>query len=363
VTDFLLSGQRSLPRDMAVPPLLGPRILGHLLAGNGLRTEAARALLTGVAAHAMGRPRGLPGGAIALLLGHLAHATGWPLPEGGSVRIAEALTNDLRAHGGAVHTGHRVTDLAGLDARVVMLDTTPHGLLALAGDRLPPRYRRALDRFRYGPAAAKADFLVSGPIPWADPEVGRAGTVHLGGTRGDLLTAENAAVRGRAVTEPFVLLVDPAVTDPDRAVGGRRPVWAYAHVPNGDARDPVPLITRRIERYAPGFADTVVAARGMPAAEYETYNPNYPGGDIAAGAVTLTQSVFRPAPSWNPYRTPLPGVYLCSASTPPGPGVHGMCGFLAARTALRREFGLPSAPALGPEQLSPRRGSARQGWP
>ncbi|EXU61868.1 dehydrogenase [Streptomyces sp. PRh5] len=348
VTDFLLSGQRSLPHDFAIPLLLGPRVLGHILRTNGLRTEAARALLTGVAAHAMGRLPSLPAGVIALLLGHLAHATGWPLPQGGSVRIAEALAEDLRAHGGMLHTGHRVTDLAELDAQVVMLDITPRGLLALAGDRLPPRYRRALGRFHYGPGAAKADFLISEPIPWANPEMGRAGTVHLGGTRAATLATENATVRGEAGEEPFVLLADPAVTDPRRAVGGRRPLWAYAHVPNGDPRDPVPLITRRIERYAPGFADTVIAARGVPAAEYERYNPNYPGGDIGAGALTLTQSVFRPVPAWNPYRTPLPGVYLCSASTPPGPSVHGMCGYLAARAALHREFNTTRVPHLGP---------------
>ncbi|MGX2997514.1 phytoene desaturase family protein [Streptomyces sp. JNUCC 64] len=347
VTDFLLSGQRALPRDPLVPALLAPRLLGHLLRGDGLRTEGARALLTGAAAHAVGRLPSVPAGAIGLLLGHLAHSSGWPLPRGGSVRIAEALLDDLRAHGGTVFTGRPVKDLAELDAPVVMLDTTPRGLLELAGDRLPPRYRRALERFRYGPGAAKADFLVDGPIPWASPEVGLAGTVHLGGTREETLATENAAARGRPSEEPFVLVVDPAATDPGRAVGGRRPVWAYAHVPNGDTRDPVPLITRRIERYAPGFADTVLAARGVPAAEYETYNPNYPGGDIGAGAITLTQSLFRPTPAWNPYRTPLPGVYLCSASTPPGPSVHGMCGYLAARTALRREFRL-AAPSLAP---------------
>ncbi|WP_432117395.1 phytoene desaturase family protein [Streptomyces sp. bgisy032] len=363
VTDLLLSGQRSLPRDPAAPLLLGTRVLGHLLRGNGLRTPAARALLTGVAAHAVGRLPSLPSGAIALLLGHLAHATGWPLPEGGSIRIAEALADDLTAHGGVVHVGHRIGDLAELDARVIMLDTTPTGLLALAGDRLPSRYARALRRFRYGPGAAKADFLVSEPIPWADPEVGRAGTVHLGGTRAETVAAENAAVRGEPTDEPFVLVVDPAVTDPTRAVDGRRPVWAYAHVPNGDTRDPVPLITRRIERYAPGFADTVVAARGVPAAAYESYNPNYPGGDIGAGALTLKQSLFRPLPAWNPHRTPLPGVYLCSASTPPGPSVHGMCGYLAARAALRDEFHITTAPSLRPKdgvpptETTPRRAS------
>ncbi|WP_149547803.1 phytoene desaturase family protein [Streptomyces marokkonensis] len=360
VTDLLLSGQRSLPRDLSAPLLLGTRVLGQLLHGNGLRTEAARALLTGVAAHAVGRLPSPPSAAISLLLGHLAHATGWPLPEGGSIRIAEALADDLHAHGGVVHTGHRISRLAELDARVIMLDTAPNGLLALAGDRLPPRYARALRRFRYGPGAAKADFLVSEPIPWADPEVGRAGTVHLGGTRAETVAAENATVRGEPVDDPFVLVVDPAVTDPTRAVGGRRPVWAYAHVPNGDTRDPVPLITRRIERYAPGFADTVVAARGVPAAEYETYNPNYPGGDIGAGALTLKQSLFRPLPAWNPYRTPLPGVYLCSASTPPGPSVHGMCGHLAARAALRDEFHITTAPSLRPRDGVPPTDTARR---
>ncbi|MEV8597489.1 NAD(P)/FAD-dependent oxidoreductase [Streptomyces sp. NPDC052012] len=353
VTDLLLSGRRSLPHDLSAPLLLGTRVLGHLLRGNGLRTEAARALLTGVAAHAVGRLPSLPSGAIALLLGHLAHATGWPLPEGGSIRIAEALADDLRAHGGVVHVGRRITRLEELDSRVIMLDIAPTGLLALAGDRLPAGYARALRRFRYGPGAAKADFLVSEPIPWADAEVGRAGTVHLGGTRAETVAAENAAVRGEIVDEPFVLVVDPAATDPTRTVNGRRPVWAYAHVPNGDTRDPVPLITRRIERYAPGFADTVVAARGVPAADYETYNPNYPGGDIGAGALTLRQSLFRPVPALNPYRTPLPGVYLCSASTPPGPSVHGMCGHLAARAALRDEFHITSAPSLSPKDGVP----------
>ncbi|WP_381790552.1 phytoene desaturase family protein [Streptomyces niveus] len=348
VTDLLLSGQRSLPRDMAAPLVLGTRVLGHLLRTNGLRTEAARALVTGVAAHGVGRLPSPPSAAIAMLLGHLAHATGWPLPQGGSRRIAEVMADDLRAHGGVLHTGHQVTELAELDARVIMLDTTPHGLLELAGDRLPARYRRALSRFRYGPGAAKADFLIEGPIPWSNPEMGQAGTVHLGGRRAETVAAENAAVRGEASEEPFVLLVDPAVTDPGRASGERRPVWAYAHVPNGDTRDPVPLITRRIERYAPGFADTVLASRGVTAADYESYNPNYPGGDIGAGALTLRQSLLRPTPAWNPYRTPLQGVYLCSASTPPGPSVHGMCGHLAALAALRREFGITAVPHLGP---------------
>ncbi|PJE97624.1 dehydrogenase [Streptomyces carminius] len=349
VVDLLLSGQRTVPRDPLAALRLALRVPAQTTARSRFATEAAEALLTGVAAHAVGRLPSLPAAAIALLLGHLAHSTGWPLPEGGSGRIAEAMIADITAHGGTLHTGHHVRDLAELgDIPLVLLDVGPREFLALAGHRLPTRYRRALQRYRYGPGAAKADFLVSAPIPWRNPLVGRAGTVHLGGTRADILRQENATAAGRPVPDPFVLVVDPAVTDPSRAAGGRRPVWAYAHVPNGDRRDPVELIRRRIEQYAPGFTDTIVAARGIPAADYETYNPNYTGGDIGAGALTLRQSIARPAARWNPYRTPLPGVYLCSAATPPGPSVHGMCGHLAALSALRRHHGLRHSPDLSP---------------
>jgi len=349
VVDLLLSGQRSLPGATAAPWLLAPRVLAHATSRTPFVTEAARALLTGVAAHAVGRLPSPAAAAIALLLGHVAHSTGWPLPAGGSGRIADAMVADIVAHGGTFHTGHRVRDLAELDGiPLVLLDVAPKEFLAVAGDRLPAGYRRALSRYRYGPGAAKADFLVDAPVPWRDPVLCRAGTVHLGGTRADILRQENATVAGRPVDDPFVLVVDPAVTDPSREVGGRRPVWAYAHVPNGDPRDPVDLIRRRIEQYAPGFSDTVLAARGISAAGYEDYNPNYVGGDIGAGALTLRQALARPAARWNPYATPLPGVYLCSAATPPGPSVHGMCGYLAARTALRRSYGITELPDLSP---------------
>ncbi|WP_240796452.1 NAD(P)/FAD-dependent oxidoreductase [Streptomyces sp. RFCAC02] len=348
VTALLLSGMRR-PAGLRAAPALAPRVLRHgtRLTRSAFRGEQAPALLAGAAAHAVGPLPSLPGAAIGLLMAHLAHTTGWPLPRGGSHRIARALADDITAHGGTLHTGHRVTDLRELGpVRAVLLDVSPTALLALAGDRLPRRYARPLARYRYGPAAGKADFLVSAPIPWTDPEVGRAGTVHLGGSAAAVHRQETANARGGADGTPFVLVVDPAVTDPGRARPGRRPVWAYAHLPPGDERDPVPLITGVIERYAPGFRDTVIAARGMSGADYARYNPNYVAGDIGTGAVTLRQSLLRPVPRWDPYRTPLPGVYLCSAATPPGPGVHGMCGLLAARSALRREFGLP-LPALG----------------
>ncbi|MFC7795805.1 phytoene desaturase family protein [Streptomyces cinereoruber] len=349
VVDFVLSGQRSRPDDLAAPALLASRVLRHGSPFHGFATEEASALLTGVAAHAVGRLPSLASGATAVLLGHLGHSTGWPLPKGGSTVIARALADDLVAHGGRIRTGAPVADLRELrGARAVLLDVAPKGFLALAEDRLPTRYAKALARFRYGPGAAKADFLVSAPIPWLDPEVGRAGTVHLGGSRATMLRQETLAARGVPTDEPFVMLVDPAVTDPGREVRGRRPVWAYAHVPNGDTRDPLPMIRAAIERHAPGFADTVLAERAVTAADLEAYNPNYVGGDILAGAITLTQSLLRPVPRFDPYRTPLRGVYLCSASTSPGPGVHGMSGYWAARSALRHEFGIRTPPVLGP---------------
>ncbi|ORT59397.1 NAD(P)/FAD-dependent oxidoreductase [Streptomyces sp. CB03238] len=351
LVDLLLSSQRTPPPDLLTPLLLAPRVLAHATERTPFTTEPARALLAGVAAHAVGKLPSVASAAVAMLLAHTAHSSGWPLPQGGSARIADAMAADITAHGGVFHTGHRVRDLSELgDVPLVLLDVSPKELLAIAGDRLPSGYRRALRRFRYGPGAAKADFLVSGPIPWVNPLVGQAGTVHLGGTRADIFRQETATAAGSAVPDPFVLVVDPAVTDPSRDVGGRRPVWAYAHVPHGDTRDPVELIRRRIEEYAPGFTDTVIASRGVSAAQYETYNPNYVGGDIAAGAMTLRQSLARPTARWDPYTTPLPGVYLCSASTPPGPSVHGMCGHLAALSALRRHHGIRTPPNLSPQK-------------
>jgi phytoene dehydrogenase-like protein len=355
LVELLMTGPASLPGAALASPAaawtLARRLLAHgtPLATRQFTGEPARALLAGVAAHAVGRLPSLPAAAVALLLGHLAHRTGWPLPRGGSARIADALAADIAGHGGVIHTGAAVTRLDQLPpARAVLLDLAPKGLLALAGDRLPARYRASLGRFRHGPGAAKVDLLVSDPIPWSDPETAHAATVHLGGTRAEVFRAETLAARSATGDRPFVLLVDPAAADPGRARPGRRPVWAYAHVPNGSSADPYEAIRARVERHAPGFTDTVIAHRGVPAADYERYNPNYVGGDIASGAMTLRQSLARPVARLDPYRTPLPGVYLCSASTPPGPGVHGMCGHLAALSALRREFGVRTPPPLAP---------------
>jgi phytoene dehydrogenase-like protein len=352
VVRLFLHGGRALPRDLRAPLLLAVGVLAHgtPLARHQFTDERARALLAGVAAHAVGALPSLPGAAVALLLGHLAHTPGgWPVPRGGSGAIARALTEEITASGGRVHTACRIDDLRQLPhARAVLLDLGPKEFLRIAGTALPRRYVRSLGRFRYGPGAAKADFLLSEPVPWRDPALGLAATVHLGGTQHEIFRQESAIAWGESGGEPFVLVVDPAVADPTRARAGHRPLWAYAHVPNGDTTDPVEQITARIEQFAPGFRDTVLAARGISAQAYEAYNPNYIGGDISAGAITVTQSLLRPTPRLDPYSTPLPGVYLCSAATPPGPGVHGMSGHLAALSALRREFGLRIAPALGP---------------
>ncbi|MHA6763398.1 phytoene desaturase family protein [Streptacidiphilus sp. PAMC 29251] len=354
LVELLLSDLRHPPRGPAVPLLLAPRVLRHgtPLARLQFRGEQAPALLAGVAAHVFGRLPSLPGAAVALLLGHLAHSSGWPVPEGGSASIARALAEDLLAHGGTIHTGVRIQRLAEVrPARIVLADLGPREFLRIAGPDLPPRYARALAALRYGPGAAKTDFLLSERVPWTHPELHRAGTLHLGGTRAEIFAQETRNARGVRSDRPFVLVMDPVAADPGRGRPGAYPLWAYAHVPHGSPEDAAEAITARIEEHAPGFRDTVLARRSLTAPQLELYNPNYTGGDIGAGAMTLRQSALRPAPRWNPYRTPLRGTYLCSAATPPGPGVHGMPGYLAARTALRDELGIriPRVPARRPE--------------
>ena len=312
------------------------------------KEQFAPALLTGVAAHTPGGVRRLSSAGAGLMLGALAHAVGFPLPARGSQAIIDAMVEDLQAHGGRLETGHRVASLAELtDAGAVMLDTSPTELLRLAGGRLPSRYARALQRFRYGPGAAKVDYILSGPVPWAHPDLRLAGTVHLGGTREQMAASERDIARGRHSEDPVILTAQPAVVDPSRAPAGRHVLWTYCHVPGGSTRDMEPVITAALERAAPGFTDLVVDSASMSAADYEAYNPNYVGGDFGTGAVSLPQLAARPVLSRKPWQTPLHGVYLCSAGTPPGPGVHGMAGYRAAELALREQFGL-AVPSLRP---------------
>lgn len=318
---------------------------GSPLWGLRFRDEVAPALLTGVSAHAIAPPRALPAAGAGLMLAALAHALGWPLPLTGSQAIADALAAEVRRSGGRIITGHRVADLAELPrARAVLLNLSPAGVLALAGDRLPPRYARWLRSFRYRGAACKVDFALAGPVPWSVPECGKAGTLHLVGTRAHAVAAERSVAAGRPAARPFVLAVQPGVVDPTRAPAGQDTLSTYAHVPNGSPADVTGAVIAQIERFAPGFRDLVLASHAVPASSAQQHNPNFVGGDIAAGALTFRQTVLRPVPRWDPYAVPLPGVYICSASAPPGPGVHGMAGVHVASRVLSRQFGIQADP-------------------
>ncbi|WP_098456199.1 phytoene desaturase family protein [Sanguibacter antarcticus] len=313
------------------------------------RGEVAPALLTGVAAHAITRVPSLAAAGTALLLGSLAHSSGWPIPRGGSGAIVDAMVTDLLAHGGEIRTGTPVRSRRDLPpARAYVFDTSPRTAADVLHGSLSPRAERMLRRFRYGNAAAKVDFVLDGPVPWANAEVARAGTVHVGGSRADMARAEADVARGVHAARPMVLLSDPSVVDEGRIVGGLRPLWTYAHVPAGSTVDPTETVTSQIERFAPGFRDVVVASRGVPAARMSDHDANYVGGDIASGAVTMWQMVARPTPRLDPYRTGVPGAYLCSSSTPPGPGVHGLSGWYAAGRVLRDRFGIRALPSLAP---------------
>ncbi len=263
----------------------------------------------------------------------MGHAVGWPFPRGGAGRLAEALAARLEALGGELRTSSPVEELPRAD--VVLADVSPRELLRLARGRLPDRYARQLARFRHGPGACKLDWALSGPIPWADPAVARAGTVHLGGTLAEIAAAERAPWQGRAAGRPFVLLAQPSLFDPTRAPAGRHTAWAYCHVPNGSDEDVAGRVEAQVERFAPGFRERILARHVFTAAALERHDRNLVGGDLNGGVLDLAQLWFRPARRALPWRTPLPGVYLCSASTPPGGGVHGICGWAAARLALR----------------------------
>ena len=325
--------------------LLPATVLGRSMFG-GVR---ARAALAGMAAHSMVDLRRPVTGGYGLLLAALAHRTGWPVVRGGSARLADALTGALAAAGGTAEKGTPVRDLADVPrAPVVLLDLTPRQLLAVCGDRLPEKYAARLRRYRYGPGVFKLDWALSGPVPWRDPRVGGAATVHLGGTLEEIAHSEAEVAAGRHPERPYVLAVQPCAADPSRAPAGRHVLWAYCHVPNGSAADMTAAVENQVERFAPGFRDLIMARAVHGPAAMEAHNENLVGGDIAGGYSGLAQFLRRPVLSARPWRTPLPGVYLCSASTPPGAGVHGMGGYHAARLALA-ELGL-AAPVREKEQ-------------
>ena len=346
VVGLLIGDKRSIPTDIPAAAHLARRMIEQGTPAWGmLRGEDARALFTGVAAHTISRMPSFVGAGAGLMLATLAHTVGWPVPAGGSQAIADAMIADLRAHGGVLHTDTEVTSPPG---GVVLYDTAPTALLNIYGDALPPRYARALQRYRYGPGVAKVDFVLSENIPWADPRLADTATLHLGGTRDQMAHAEQEIAQGRHAEWPMVLAAQSFTADPGRIdSAGRRPFWTYAHVPAGSSVDQRDTITTIMERFAPGFTDIVVSARSIPANRLADHDANYVGGDIGVGGNAVLRALLGPTPRVNPWTTPIPGAYLCSSATPPGGGVHGMSGYYAARTVLTREFGL-GVPSLAP---------------
>ena len=341
IVPYVLGPMRTMPRDplaLARFARVGTPSVQHT--ARRFSTDSARALLAGTAAHSM-EPLTAPlTSAFGLLLTALGHGVGWPVVAGGSAAITQGLAGELRRLGGVVHTDSPVAALDELPpARAVLLDTSPRAFVALAGARLSRRAGRPWARFKPGPGTCKVDWALDGPVPWAAEACRRTVTVHVGGTFDEVARAEAAVAAGRHAEHPFVLVAQPCVVDPTRAPEGKHTLWAYCHVPNGSTVDMTERMEAQIERFAPGFGDLVLARTVRTADQAEAHNPNLLGGDVNGGAATLRQTVFRPVARWNPYRTPVEGVYLCSASTPPGGGVHGMCGAAAAEVVLRERFG------------------------
>ncbi len=307
-----------------------------LLARTMFRTDRARALFAGMAAHSMMPLESPASASIGLVLGMVAHSVGWPVVRGGSGTLAAALASRLQALGGSVETGRRITSLRDLPrSRVQLLDLVPRDVEAVCGDALPQRYRRRLRAYRYGPGLFKVDWALDGQIPWRDPRCARAATVHLGGGLDEIVASERTVAAGRHAERPFVIIVQPSVADDTRAPAGQHTAWGYCHVPNGSRRDMTAVIEAQVERFAPGFRELVLSRHTMDTAALEAYDANLVGGDINGGMFSLGQLFARPAARVDPYSTPNPRIVICSAATPPGGGVHGMCGWWAAQSALR----------------------------
>lgn len=304
------------------------------LARTYFKTDLAQAFFAGLAAHSMLPLENMTTSAVALVLAVAAHAVGWPFARGGSQQLAAALLKHLESLGGKVLTNHRVDSFDQLPpARAVLFDVTPRQLIKIMAEKLPPTYRSKLERYKYGVGAYKIDWALHQPIPWRVVECAHAGTVHLGGSLREISESESAPWRGEVSARPYVLLTQPSLFDPTRAPAGKHTAWGYCHVPNGFSGNVAEAIEKQVERFAPGFRDCIASRSIMGPVEFEQHNANLIGGDIGGGAANLGQLFFRPTASL--YRVPYKGVYLCSASTPPGPGVHGMCGYFAAEAALK----------------------------
>ena len=338
IADFFV-GKPSLLRHPLALVASGKRSLlgdAESLANSVFEGEKAKGLFAGNAAHSFLSMDQQPSAMFGLLLGTLGHAFGWPFPRGGSQSLANALASYLESLGGDIYTDAPVRTVDDVPrSRAVLFDVTPRQLLDIAGDHFTENYRGALKRYRYGPGIFKIDFAIDGPIPWEAEECRRAGTVHLGGTLDEISAGEGAVSRGDHPERPFILLAQQSLFDETRAPEGKHTVWAYCHVPNGSTFDMTERIEAQIERFAPGFGELVLDKHVAGTTDLERWNPNLVGGDINGGYMDLRQLFARPMPRLNPYSTPARGLYICSSSTPPGGGVHGMCGYLAARVASR----------------------------
>ena len=341
VRDWPLLAPEVLRPSLGIPghPLLlarfGVRAIqpATVLARSSFRKMRARAFFAGLSAHSVLKLEAPLSSAFSLILGVTGHAVGWPIPEGGAQKISNALARILRQYGGLITTDAPVSSLGDLSKRdTILCDVTPHQFAAMAKSRLPDAFHRAMTRFQYGPGIFKVDWALREPIPWKAKECLRAATVHLGGSIEEIAASERAAWQGRAPDKPFVLLVQPSLFDPSRAPAGQHTAWAYCHVPNAWPGSALAPIEAQIERFAPGFRECVIARRPWSSIEMQQWNPNLIGGDLNGGAPTLKQFFLRP--TWRRYATPLKGIFLCSSSTPPGGGVHGMCGYYAAQWAL-----------------------------
>lgn len=323
----------SNPLTMARFALNGVPSASHL--AKRFVTPEGKALIAGACSHAMLPLTSPVTAAFGLFLTVTAHAGGWPVIEGGSARLVDAFVDALAGEGVTLHLEHPVRSLADIPAaRATLFDTSAQGMVDIARDRFSPRYKASIDRFERGPGVFKVDWALSGAVPWSAEECRSAGTVHVGGSFHEVAASEEDVARGRHCERPYCIVVQASVADSTRAPGGQHTLWAYCHVPNGSDVDMTERIEAQIERFAPGFRDLILARVSTSTSEGERHNPNYLGGDITGGAGTLRQTVFRPALRWNEYRTGTPGLYLCSSSAPPGGGVHGMCGWLSARTVL-----------------------------
>ncbi|MCX5043180.1 NAD(P)/FAD-dependent oxidoreductase [Aldersonia sp. NBC_00410] len=337
VADDALGPLLRVPSHPLAMAKLGVRsVLPAMAAARLFRTEAARALFVGFAAHSWRPLREPMSSALGAMLVAATHRHGWPVAEGGSIAITRALAGLLESLGGTIVTGTSVTRLADLPkARVTLFDTSPGAVADILGDRIPVRRARGYRKYRYGPAAYKLDLAVRDGIPWTATDVRRAGAIHIGGTAADIAAAESQTNRGIMPDRPFLLVGQQYLADPGRSAGDVHPIWIYAHVPHGYRGDATETVLAQVERYAPGFRDRIVASSVMTPGDFEAYNPNYVGGDIVGGNTSFRQLMGRPVFAADPYAVGVPGMFLCSASTPPGAGTHGMCGYHAATRALR----------------------------